>query len=107
MKIDQITIGLDWLHARLPRTSRWTFRIAAVLLAIGMVHIAAAAMIDGYTARVLEQYTRAEAERSILALPIGHILGSVGVIMLWLWVPMILTRLILGLRARLWRRAGQ
>ncbi len=64
-------------------------------------------LIDGYTARVLEQYARAEAERSILALPLGHILGSVGVIMLWLWVPMILTRLFLGLRARLWRRAGQ
>lgn len=107
MRIDRVSNGLDWVHARLPIASRWTFRTAAVLLAIGMIHIAAATMIDGYTARVLEQYARAEAERSILALPLGHILGSVGVIMLWLWVPMILTRLFLGLRARLWRRAGQ
>lgn len=107
MKIEKISTGLDWLHLRLPRAARWTFRAAAVLLAIGMIHIAAAALIDGYTTRVLEQYARAEAERSILALPLGHILGSVGVIMLWLWVPMIMTRLLLGLRARLWRRAGQ
>ncbi|MFG4406962.1 hypothetical protein [Pseudomonas aeruginosa] len=107
MKIDRISIGLDWMHARLPRAARTTFRIAAVLLAIGAIHVFAASLIDAYTVRVLEQFARAEAERSMLALPLGHILGILGVLAFLFWVSMVLMRIFLGLRARLWRRVGQ
>ncbi|HHM0560654.1 TPA: hypothetical protein ACRDQR_006077 [Pseudomonas aeruginosa] len=107
MKIDRISTGLDWLHARLPRASRMTFRIAAVLLAIGAIHVVAASLIDPYTVRVLEQFSQAEAENSILALPLGHLLGIMGLLAFWFWIPMIVMRVFLGLRARLWRRVGQ
>lgn len=107
MKIDRISNGLDWMHARLPRASRSTFRIAAVLLAIGAIHVFSASLIDGYTVRVLEQFARAEAEKSILALPLGHLLGVFGVFAFLAWVPMVLMRIFLGLRARLWRKGAQ
>jgi len=107
MKIDQITIGLDWLHARLPAFTRRMFLVAATLLSIGLAHVAASTLIDGYRDVVLAGYARAEAERSILALPLGHLLGSLGVLVFWLWVATILPRAFLSLRARLWRRAGQ
>lgn len=107
MKIDQITIGLDWLHARLPVFARCMFLVATALLAIGLAHVVASTLIDGYRDVVLAGYARAEAERSIFALPIGHLLGSLGVLVFWLWVATILTRAFLGLRARLWRRVGQ
>lgn len=107
MKIDQITIGLDWLHARLPTFTRRMFLVAATLLSIGLAHVVASTLIDGYRNVVLAGYARAEAERSILALPLGHLLGSLGVLVFWLWVATILPRAFLSLRARLWRRAGQ
>lgn len=107
MKIDQITIGLDWLHARLPAFTRRMFLVAATLLSIGLAHVVASTLIDGYRDVVLAGYARAEAERSILALPLGHLLGSLGVLVFWLWVATILPRAFLSLRARLWRRAGQ
>ncbi|NIM32075.1 MAG: hypothetical protein GTN60_12255 [Pseudomonas stutzeri] len=107
MKIDQITIGLDWLHARLPAFTRRMFLVAATLLSIGLAHVVASTLIDGYRDVVLAGYARAEAERSILALPLGHLLGSLGVLLFWLWVATILPRAFLSLRARLWRRAGQ
>jgi hypothetical protein len=107
MKIEKISDGLDWLHARLPRASRLTFRIAAVLLAIGAIHVVAASLIDAYTVHVLEQFSRAEAENSILSLPLGHLLGIMGLLAFWFWIPMLVMRVFLGLRARLWRRVGQ
>lgn len=107
MKIDQITIGLDWLHARLPAFTRRMFLVAATLLSIGLAHVVASTLIDGYRDVVLAGYARAEAERSILALPLGHLLGSLGVLLFWLWVATILPRAFLSLRARPWRRAGQ
>ena len=113
MKIDQITIGdqiaigLDWLHARLPAFMRRMFLVAATLLSIGVAHVVASTLIDGYRDVVLSGYARAEAERSILALPLGHLLGSLGVLVFWLWVATILPRAFLSLRAHLWRRAGQ
>ncbi|ENP1304344.1 hypothetical protein ACC637_002097 [Pseudomonas aeruginosa] len=107
MKIDQITIGLDWLHARLPAFTRRMFLVAATLLSLGLAHVVASTLIDGYRDVVLAGYARAEAERSILALPLGHLLGSLGVLVFWLWVATILLRAFLSLRARLWRRAGQ
>lgn len=107
MKIDKISIRLDWLHVKLPRVTRRMFLVAAALLAIGFAHIVASTLIDGYRDVVLAGYARAEAERSILALPLGHLLGSLGVLVFWLWVPAILTRGFLSMRARLWRRAGQ
>jgi hypothetical protein len=106
MRIDRISTGLDWMHARLPKASRATFRIAAVLLAIGAIHVFAASLIDAYTLRVLEQFARAEAENSILDLPLGHLLGVFGVFAFLAWVPMVLMRIFLGLRARLCRRGG-
>ncbi len=84
-----------------------TFRAAAALLVIGTIHIFAASLIDAYSIRVLEQFARAEAERSMLALPLAHILGVSGVFAFLLWLPMILLRILLGLRARLWRRVIQ
>ena len=93
MRIDRISTGLDWMHARLPKASRATFRIAAVLLAIGAIHVFAASLIDAYTLRVLE-------------LPLGHLLGVFGVFAFLAWVPMVLMRIFLGLRARLCRRGG-
>jgi len=107
MKIEKMSHGLDWLHARLPRASLTTFRIAAVLLAIGAIHVFSASLIEAYTVRVLEQFARAEAEKSIIALPLGHLLGVFGVFAFLAWVPMVLMRIFLGLRARLWRRVGQ
>jgi|GEM_PF-1920251 hypothetical protein len=107
MKIDHINVGLDWLHARLPAFTRRMFLVAATLLAIGFAHIVASTLIDGYRDVVLAGYARAEAERSILALPIGHLLGSLGVLVFWVWVASFLTRAFLGLRARLWHRVGQ
>ena len=107
MTIDQITVGLDWLHARLPAFTRRMFLVATTLLAVGFVHVVASTLIDGYRDVVLAGYARAEAERSILALPLGHLLGSPGVLVLWLRIATILTRDLLSLRARLWREMGQ
>ncbi|HBO1669575.1 TPA: hypothetical protein L4F79_005942 [Pseudomonas aeruginosa] len=104
MTIDRISFGLDWLHARLPKLTRRMFLAAAALLAVGLVHVVASILIDGYREIVLAQYARAEADRSILGLPLGHLVGSLGVLAFWLWVLAILTRGFLSLRARLWRR---
>lgn len=43
----------------------------------------------------------------MLALPFGQLIGMIGVLALWIWLPMIFIRGFLALRARLWRGGGQ
>lgn len=104
MQIEKISRSLDWLHARLPKFSRRLFISACVLVALAVMHTVAAAMIESYTLHVLAQYDRAAAEQSVLALPLGHFVGMLAAVSVWLCVPVFLLRALLGLRARLWRK---
>lgn len=106
MQIDKFSRGLDWLHARLPKFSRRLFIAATVLVVLAVMHTFAAAMIESYTLHVLAQYDHAAAEQSVLALPIGHFVGILAALSVWLLVPVFLLRVFLALRARLWRRVS-
>jgi len=106
MKTGKISVGLDWLHARLPRFCRRVFVACALSLGLGVLHLVATATSMAYRDRVFAQYAEAELQRSVLALPLGQLVANVGVLLLTLWVGLFLLRVVLALRARLWRRVS-
>ncbi len=105
MKTEIISRRLDRLHTRMPKIARSLFIATAVVLCIAVVHITAAGFVDAYTARVLQQFARANSERSILALPLGHLVGLMGVMLMCVWLLISFLRAYLCVRAATWRRA--
>jgi hypothetical protein len=104
MKMAQISMVFDWLHARLPTFSRRLFITAAVFLGAGIGHFILSIMNASYRARVLAQYADADLQQSIMALPIGQLAGVMGSLLFALWCVLFLLRLVLLARAKLWRR---
>jgi hypothetical protein len=105
MKMAQISTFFDWLHARLPTFCRRLFIAAAMMLGVGMGHFILIVMNASYRARVFAQYDAADLQQSILPLPIGQIFGVIGSLLFVFWCVLFLLRVVLSLRAKLWRRA--
>jgi hypothetical protein len=81
MKAEQISVGLDWLHARLPRFCRRVFVACALSVGLGVLHLVATAYSMAYRDRVFAQYAEAELQRSVLALPLGQLVANVGILL--------------------------
>ena len=106
MQIEKISASLDWLHVRLPRVCRWVFAGWALMVGLGVAHLVATSTNAAYRSRVYAQYAEAELQRSVLALPLGQLVTNLGVLLLTAWVGLFLLRVVLALRARLWRRVS-
>jgi hypothetical protein len=105
MKMAQISMVFDWLHARLPTFCRRLFIAASVTLGVGTGHFILTVLNASYRARVLAQYADADLQQSIMALPLGQLAGVIGSLLFVFWCVLFLLRVVLLARAKLWRRA--